>query len=250
MSTDNNSGVETSKVANFFSVTGWWYASAALMLVAGIGLIAILILPNDDTNAGTQPIPNTPSAPLSSPATQPEPGPSTTGWDDLGCNGTRGDTGVPQLPPKVTWVPIGPWSVPSSATYGPTKVDGFVRTCYQHTPTGAVLAATNVLAVAVTVPQAERADVLVRLMTAGAVRDEAIATVLPPDNGGRWEAFDVEGCSPERCNVVLISSLGSTYGENKVSMIWTDGDWYLDGTQRLSASVIDAVPPGYAAWKA
>src|SRR3954453_21528783 len=58
-----------------------------------------------------------------------------------GLNATGGRTLTKA--PRVAWEPIGATDAPSSAEHGPGRIDGMtrVRSCYSHTPEGALLAA-------------------------------------------------------------------------------------------------------------
>lgn len=252
---DNNSGdqIPTSRFATFFDKNGWWYAAAALMLLVILGLIAIIVLPShnnsDGATPGTTPS-DTPPPPLSSPAASSPASTSGTGWADLGCNGTKGSTELPALAPKVTWEPLSSLSVPTGTAYGPKKVSGFVRTCYQHTPTGALIASVNTLAVGWTVPSGERAATLEALMTPGKGRDATISSDTPQDQGSRFVAFSVDGCQPDRCNVALVYSVGTALGVANLSMVWSNGDWLLDGSQEPTGNSLTDIPAGYTNWKA
>lgn len=251
---DNNSdsGIETSRFATFFDKNGWWYAAAALMLLVGLGLIVIILLPSPESGNGTTPTTaptDTAPPPLSSPANPSGSASAGTGWSDLGCNGTKGSSEPPLLAPDVSWEPVSTLSVPTSTTYGPRKVEGHVRSCYQHSPTGAVLAAVNVLAVGWTVPSSDRAATLTAMMTPGSGRDASISGGTSADPGTKFVAFSVESCSSERCNVSLAYTLGTAVGVGNFSMVWSDGDWLLDGTQEPTGNAVEAVPAGFKNWK-
>lgn len=251
---DNNSdsGIETSRFATFFDKNGWWYAAAALMLLVGLGLIVIILLPSPDSGNGTTPTTaptDTAPPPLSSPANPSGSASTGTGWSDLGCNGTKGSTEPPLLAPKATWEPVGVMSAPTSSTYGPTKVEGFVRNCYQHTPTGAVFAGLNYTIAIGTAPEGERKAVIEAAMTPGTERDKALET-QPGGLGWKITAFHIAACTAERCNVVYIVSANGALGQLNVAMVWEDGDWRFDGTRNPGGGSIDSVPAGYINWEA
>lgn len=250
MTENNNSEVGTSKVATFYSVNGWWYAAGGLMLLVAIGLIAILVLPNHHDANTAAPTNAAGTPPLSSPATpQASTSPAGTGWADLGCNGTKGSIETPVLAPKGSWVPLGAMSVPASETFGPAAVEGFVRTCYQHTPTGAVFAAENLPIAAATAPTPDRAAVLEAGMTPGAQRDASLSEIEGP-LGWKPAAFHVDSCDPQRCNIVLVVSAGGGFAEINMPMVWYLGDWRLDGSRDAGGGSVDAVPVGFVNWAA
>ncbi|UUW93022.1 hypothetical protein [Pimelobacter simplex] len=223
-----------------------------VVIIIPLGLVLILVLPSskDDPARTGGPDPAPPPAPLSSPAPNPsDGGTAATGWNDLGCNGTKGSTETPTLPPKATWEPVGAAVAPSSADYGPSEVSGFVRTCYQHSPTGALFAALNIVSAIAAAPSAERTAVIEAGMTAGEYRDEALSAP-PGELGWKIAAFHVEGCSAERCNLVLVVSAKGSFGTLNVPLIWAAGDWRVDGTRNAGGGGLESVPPGYVSWGA
>ena len=64
-----------------------------------------------------------------------------------GLDATGGTT-LTKAPEDVEWTALGAIYAPSSEEHGPGSVDSDtgVRSCYSHTPEGALLAATNMLA--------------------------------------------------------------------------------------------------------
>lgn len=247
----NDSGESPGRLASFFDRNSWWWVAATIVIIIPLGLVLILALPSSkDDPAPTGPDSAPPPAPLSSPAPNPSGGPTdATGWDDLGCNGTKGSTETPTLPPKAAWEPVGAGVAPTSADYGPTQVSGYVRTCFQHSPTGALFAALNIVSAIAVAPSAERAAVLEAGMTPGAYRDEAMDTPAG-ELGWKIAAFHVEGCSAERCNLVLVVAAKGAFGTLNVPLVWTAGDWRVDGTRNAGGGGIDSIPPGYVSWGA
>lgn len=251
---DNNSGdqIPTSRFATFFDKNGWWYAAAALMLLVILGLIAIIVLPSHNNSDGATPgttTSDTPPPPLSSPAASSSTSTTGAGWADLGCNGTEGSTEMPAVPPKATWEPVGVMSAPTSQTYGPTKVQGFLRTCYQHTPIGAVFAGINYTIAIGTAPASEQNKVVEEAMTPGAARTSEMSEP-PGELGWKITAFHVASCAPDRCNLVYVVSGNGGLGELNVPMVWSGGDWHIDGTKNPGGGPIDSVPAGYVNWGA
>ncbi len=246
---NDTTDVTTSRVASFFSRNGWWYASAALMLMVVLGLVVILVLPGDDNSPdtsapATDPVP----PPLSSAAPSPSDSPTATGWDDLGCNGTKGPTEIPTTAPEATWEPVGGYSVPASDLLGPTKVTDSIRTCYQHTPAGALFAATNIsMSLGSTDPATYKA-VVTNQMTAGPYQAELLAEGASQDPEQRaWSfvSYGFESCSAERCNLSVVASSAGTLVQIYVRLVWVDGDWRLDGTTNPGGGGITAIPAGF-----
>lgn len=256
MSDNNDPKVQTSRAATFFSTTGWWTASAVFITLVGIAVLVIFLVPNHHHTAGGTAPPATgtnPPPPLSSPAASPSSTASASGWADLGCNGTKGSPSIPVLPPKVTWVPLGRFTVPTSKTYGPAATDGPLRHCYQHTPTGALLAAFNSPFTISAASPADFRSVVDALTTPGVGRDKTIAA--GPGTGGKpidmkIQAYQIDSCSPDRCNLELVFALNGGLLQGPTSMVWSGGDWKTDGASSDEAHPIQSVPAGFTNFSA
>lgn len=237
--------VEVSREAKFFSKNLAWTVSAVFMSLIGIGL-AIVLVPSG--NEPSNPPVASPSPPLSSPPTPVAPTAAATGWDDLGCNGTRGSESVPNLPPKANWRPLGTYSVPTSSKLGPA-VDGEAPRCFQHTPAGALFAAINFPFAIGSATSTAYSDVVTTLMTPGSQRDELVAAGQVTQ--GSAPAFQVAGyqidaCEPHRCNVRVIMSSAGQLLEMPSSLVWKDGDWKVDGATLTGfPGPVATMPPGF-----
>lgn len=117
-------------------------AVAALLLVAG----GVACTPDE----GPTPTPTLEPAPTGeasdgggevpteqAPETDSEPGPVAGE-----CKVQDGDETLPNEAPTVSWDAVGNGSAPASDTHGPYAQDGELWTCYEHSPTGALLAAS------------------------------------------------------------------------------------------------------------
>lgn len=231
------------RFAHLFDKNGWWYASAAFALVLVLGVVILVIFPADP-DATTTP---EPQLPTSLPSSAPEP--AKAGWDDLGCNGTKGSTKIPTDPPKVKWEPLGAMSVPTHEDYGPTKVKGYVRQCYQHTPTGAVFALLNIMSAGGIAAPSERRAVVEAGFGPGPFKDEALSD--PDGVGPPWQiqAFRVASCSPARCNIGIVLPVKGTTGELTIPLVWNAGDWRIDGASGdWAARPLNPVPSDYVEW--
>lgn len=63
------------------------------------------------------------------------------------CTVKEGDEALPSEAPAVdSWEDVSGVGIPTSDTYGPYVQDGELWTCYEHSPTGALFAATYVFA--------------------------------------------------------------------------------------------------------
>lgn len=232
----------------------WWYAAAALVAVVVIGFVLVILLPDPDKNTGTSNPPTAPtptSTPPSSPASTPSP--DEAGWADGGCSGS-GDDQVPHDAPDAEWVPLGSSTVPTSAEVGPKQVDGLLRRCYQHSPSGALFAVTNILAAANADPtsSAQAVRILTEQFTPGKGRDQALEDVQQPDyapSALTAVAYQVTSCDPSRCNLKIVYELpAGPLAETSTSVVWSGGDWLIDGNVPGNGRSVTSVPPGFTAW--
>ncbi|MFF0339262.1 hypothetical protein [Kribbella sp. NPDC004875] len=186
--------------------------------------------------------PATPVEPTEQPTkTAPPPPNSHTG----GCHDRSPAQGIPRLaaPAAVTWQFEGEILVPIQAAAGPaaTSPDG-VRSCFAHSPTGAVLAAMVVLG-QIQNPDVSL-DVLRTRVLPGPGRNAAIAaakeqlkTPPTPDGDVQFAGFKVLYYPPGGAQAIIqvVADLNhKAYGALPITMQWSHGDWYAvlqdDGT--------------------
>jgi hypothetical protein len=139
-----------------------------------------------------------------------------------------------------------------------------VRRCYARSPTGAVFAAWNFLAIADTTDDAA----VMRALTApGEARDAAIRRGSPPpdpNTASEMIGFRVLDYSPARATVVVgyriapkpsaemdLGQTGSQLVAIQLDMLWLDGDWkavLLPGDPALHAESLDSIA-GLVQWE-
>ena len=221
-----------------------FWLSAVIALVVLIGLVAVLVIPGGRKGASS-------GSGSSESGSGGGAASRASGWDDHGCNGSSGDSKVPTAPPSgVTWQPQGSMSVPTSSELGPKRTEGVVRTCFQHSPSGALLAASNILIGASSGPQTS-AQVMSRQITEGAGKNDMIAGLNDPNNKAGTASpsgFQVGACTPSRCIVSLLASGGEGAVTVTMPMVWSEGDWKLDGTQKLNPALAQGLPGGWVQW--
>lgn len=239
----------------------WWIASGILVAVVVLGLIAIFVLPNRNTTAGTPPPTSPPavapssvpsSAASAAPAASPTSAAAPAGWSDPGCNGHAGSDELPTTAPQASWDPVGGSNVPRSDTYGPTKVTGSVRQCYQHSPTGAVFAVATIPMVIGADP-ADAAKIIRAGVAPGKGRDQMLSQVSNSSTSyvQSIAGFRVEACSPKRCNVDIVATYdGGHLGETSASVVWMHGDWLMDADSVTGAQSVSQMPAGFISWGA
>lgn len=232
-----------------------WALSALLMVAVVLGLVFVLWPSGDADDEATDPS-QTPTIPSGAqetivPSNNAAPS-SSKGWDDKGCNGTDGSEKVPtKAPSDVKWVPVAGQAVPVSDKFGPKDVASApLRKCFQHSPTGAVFAAVNIPAAALAGGKA--GSVVSReQMTPGQFRDEGMAASVSTDAGRASVAgFQLRACDPHRCLVDLVLDDVGTRAQLAVTLVWSGGDWKMDGSVEPAARLLDTpgLPTGFIPW--
>ena len=117
----------------------WWKAPRFLISTVLVALLIVLgvvlwLWPDGEEPTQAAPAPATTAEPVAG-------GESTCGLD------ATGGTTLTKAPEDVEWSALGAIYAPSSEEHGPGTVDEStgVRSCYSHTPEGALLATTNML---------------------------------------------------------------------------------------------------------
>ncbi|XAS78319.1 hypothetical protein V3G39_17975 (plasmid) [Dermatophilaceae bacterium Sec6.4] len=221
---DDDDGSRTGAMT---SSTLWWGAGGLILLVL-IGLVWVLINAGKSSPAAvatrTVTAPATTPSGAGAPPTTPASSATTTG-NASGCNVPGGNALVPTAAIPATWQLVGSVAAPVSPTAGPTKITGTVRSCYQDSPSGAVLAAINI---AVALNSSSEQEVISQQYTQGPGRSEAAA--LPADSGnGSISGFQAQACTQSACLVKVAVSVQGSYVEQTMPMIWSGGDWKVNG---------------------
>lgn len=253
------------------SIAWWWAAAAVVLLVVLGGAWVVWGKPSPSASSGPRassasgsgstsvPVGGDPSDPSAAtlstgssstpvqPATQ-----VSAGWPDSGCNGTAGrvDAAPQSVMTDLRWTPFLSAAVPTSPILGPTRVDGALRRCYQHSPAGALVAAANI-SLAQYDPTQGRAVVEGQFL-AGPGRDKALRDLAgSTGTPGQVVAFRLNGCTPSACNVDLVFFGQGMYAAAVVPMAWSGGDWVVDGTRVLpDGGLVQGIPAGFTAWGA
>lgn len=214
------------------STMGYYLAAGVVVLIVA-ALVLILVHPatrSTATGAVTTTVlpPASGSTSAGSPASSASVPSSSTA---RGCSPDPSWVGqVPQSAPAVTWVPVAGLSAPVSPRLGPARVSGpsgVLRECYAHSPSGAVVAAINIT-VAGSVTTVGNI-VVQRQWTPGPGKQEALAQQA---QAGTFTiaGFQLQGCTPAQCLVSVAASSGGKYAAAQVPLVWSGGDWKVDGT--------------------
>lgn len=233
---------------------GKLWASRPFLL--GAAVVALLVLATvfviwstrDGDEPEALPDPATPTS--TSPSASPSPSPAPTGDSVCGLEGT--DDTLPTAAPAATWQLVGQIAAPVESKVGPGAVtEGGVRYCYQHSATGALLAATTTLA------QAQDPSLIVevtqRLLTgdpdvlATAERDaEDVAAGGTARSSFQFEGFNYINYTDDVATIELIARDNQSALAAVMTLRWVDGDWKvaIDAQGQIFASARrdDSIP--------
>jgi hypothetical protein len=157
--------------------------------------------------------------------------------------------------PPTKWVLVGTVAAPTErTTVGPgvVKGDGF-RSCYEHTPTGALFAAANLLAL--DSDQSLLKEVAENLIAPGPGRTALMAqSSTPPDATTRYQIAGFNIDSYARSTATVDLAINTSTGDLvsfPIQMQWVGGDWKAKTTSTggfplQPASLADL--GGYTPW--
>jgi hypothetical protein len=200
--------------------------SAALVIALIAAIVLIFILPKADNTA--QPAPASSSADVSASPTK-----SADAAGKSVCGLPPSTETALGTAPKSKWELVGKMATPTEPkTFGPgvTDGDGF-RTCFANSPTGALYAAANMIALGSSGTQDELklAD---KLLVPGPGRDAAITEAKTrTSTAGSGETAQVSGFllksySPAEADVDLAIKLpNGALAHSVLSLRWVAGDW-------------------------
>lgn len=189
-------------------------------------------------------LPATPPAeqPTSRPAKRPKPGVG-------GCKSISSNQRTPRsTPTAVTWEFEADMLIPTQQEGGPAVMDSTgVRSCFAHSPTGAVLAAL------VTLGQIRNPDLTLAVLRQRFVSNAGLKLALaegkatPPTPGltkqvAQFTAFKVMDYLPNRAIIsVAVRIDDRNVASMPVTMVWADGDW--KGVLQTDGSFNGSVEP-------
>jgi hypothetical protein len=166
-------------------------------------------------------------------------------------------SGTLNAAPPTKWVLVGTVAAPTErATVGPgvVKGDGF-RSCYEHTPTGALFAAANYLAL--TSDARYAGNVLRDLLVPGHGQQAAIASEAssPQSSSLRVQlagfAIDSYSAKAATVDLAVTNEANGEFVSIPLELQWSGGDWKLvvtsAGTVPLTATGL-ADLGGYTPW--
>lgn len=247
MSKSTQSGAER----NPFTKPGF-IISAALVVALIAAVVVIFLLPKSDGTA--QPAPaSSPAASSASPTSADAAGKSVCGLP-FSTETALGSA------PKSKWELVGKMAAPTDPkTFGPGLTDdtGF-RSCFAHSPTGALYSAVNLVALGSSKSQQMNIKLADKLMAPGAGRDAAKqqAMTFDPSTGSsdtvQVRGFLLKSYTPTEANVDLaFQTSGGKLFHAVLPLQWLDGDWKVKVSD--AGQLINDVAPlsdmsGFIAW--
>lgn len=201
--------------------------SAALILALIAAVALIFLIPKG--NSEEQPIATTPNPPATASATKPtDTSKSICGLPDS----TETALGAA---PKTEWELVGTMAVPTDPkTTGPgtVRANG-LKSCFAHSPTGALYATANIWATAF---YGDANLVYQDLTIEGPARDAALKAITSgQDVGGgtapkmQIQGFIIRRYTPNAAVVDLaVRTETGAIGSLSTSLVWQEGDWKLD----------------------
>lgn len=196
----------------------------AAIVVGAIVLAAIVVLVTSLLGGGNNNADPTP-APTTSASTEP-------GSADPSVCGLEGyeESGTLDTAPNNEWELVGTVAAPvdaDGAGPGVVEANGF-RSCYAHTPEGALFAAVGYVAVS---SDARNATRLYELLASGPVRDQLEATPAAGDPSStrlQVAGFKINSYSGDEATVDVAWTVTSQSGalvSLPTVLKWEDGDW-------------------------
>lgn len=196
---------------------------ASAVVVAAIVVLGLVLSLTNLLGGKTEPTPT--SAP------SPSPSASGTSSEASVCGLTPVEmSGTVATAPTATWALVGTTAAPSIKGQGPGKIeeDGF-RFCYARTPSGALLAASNLMAMGSEAPLLGK-KINQRLTVPGPGRDAALAQ--PPasaDSSGvriQIAGFRINRYDGKTADVDLaIRTSTGVIAAQVFTLKWVEGDW-------------------------
>jgi len=233
-----------------FTRPGFIAAALVVVLVVVLGIVLVVVNASDEDDPGPTP---TSSGTSAAPTTEPT---AVAGGESV-C-GLDGEvlTGTVTAAPEAEWKFQGTIGYPTSSTYGPgdTSPEG-VRSCFQHSPTGALFMAAN--AVAQGSDPSTSAQWAEQAVAEGRYRDQLLGQVSggSSSEGTRLSiaGFRILNYDGETARVDLgtkVSSGGQNVTMSAVyELVWQGGDWKISSDVQApidAASIPDLA--GYITW--
>lgn len=220
---------ESTTESNPFTKPGFIIA-AALVVALIAATVVIFLLPKGQGNAQPAPSPT-------------ESGNSATASPSASAVAGRSVCGLPAssetalgAAPDTNWELVGKMATPTEPeTFGPgtTDKDGF-RSCYSQSPTGALYAAANLLAMGSSGERVVNQKMTDKLLLPGPGRDiakadsQSMPATAAPSATVQFRGFVIKSYSRSAAHIdIAFQSDKGVLGHTILPLEWTDGDWKL-----------------------
>ena len=212
---------ESTTESNPFTKPGFIIA-AALVVALIAAAVVIFLLPKGQESAQPAPAP----AESSTTATAGPSASATAGKSICGLpSSSESSLGAA---PKTKWELVGTMAAPTDPKIGPGKTDDQgVRSCFAHTPAGALYAAVNLWALGID-PSKERA-IAEQLAAKGPGRDAGMKTpptaVPAPAVKVQIAGFNVSYAANQTVVDLAFKADNGALASVRTTLLWQDGDW-------------------------
>ncbi|WP_314216595.1 hypothetical protein [Pseudarthrobacter equi] len=212
--------------ANPFTKPGFIIA-AALVVALIAAAVVIFLIPKGQGNA--QPAPaDSSSATASSPSASAAPDKSVCGLP------ASTETALGKAP-ATKWELVGRTAAPNDPeAFGPgiKNANGF-RSCFSHSPTGALYAAANMVALGGLSDEEIQKELIEKLVVPGPGRDAALKDIRTPSSADsssiQIRGFVIKAYSTTTAHVDLaFSTPTGEYGHGVLPLKWIEGDWKVE----------------------
>lgn len=218
----------------------WWAApkfvvsAVAVILLVIAGIILFVVVGNDEQSDAAPPA----QPPATSSSTSSTPTAEVTAEESVCGLDATGGTTLTAAPADVEWEFLGGIAAPKSAEHGPGVVDEQtgVRSCYSHTPEGALLSLAGRIAASgdgellLNTTEALSLDGPGKDVDLQLVRNrlaEGASTSPPIEIAG----FRLLSYSDDQATVEIVGSVDTgtelLYITSSAIMTWHEGDWYI-----------------------
>lgn len=211
---------ETSTESNPFTKPSFIIAAALVVTLLAAGIV-IFLLPKGQSDA--QPAPPTPGT-----GSTPAASPSASAAESSVC-------GLPTAPetslgaaPATKWELVGTMAAPTDPQIGPGKTDAQgIRSCFAHTPKGALYAAVNLWALG-SDPSKERA-IAKQLAAEGPGREAGMKApqTQAPASAVKIQiaGFNVSYTANQAVVDLAFKADNGALASVRTTLLWQDGDW-------------------------
>jgi hypothetical protein len=211
---------ESTTASNPFTKPGFIIA-AALVVALIAATVIIFLLPKGQGNAQPDPAPAESSSTAAAVAST-----STAGASSCGLPATS-ETALGTAP-ETKWELVGTMAAPTDPKVGPGEIDDQgIRSCFAHTPTGALYAAVNLWALG-SDPSKEPA-IAERLAAKGPGRDagmKAPPTTAPASTlKVQVAGFNVSYTANQALVELAFKANNGGLASVRTTLLWQDGDW-------------------------